>query len=115
MANPISNQPMKKIKAKAIKYAILMIVIFFLYISFWPALFFVCKLPDVIIPVEYFSTFYWLFFYLLNSAFAMILFLDCRKTVKNFVVIPLLSIFAPVVGVMFYFVATFLETRKQNL
>ena len=106
---------MKKIKAKAFKYAVLMMVIFLLTIFFWPAISFTCNLLDVETPVKSVGTLYWMFFYFVNSIFALILFLDCRKEIKNFVVIPLLSIFAPVVGIMFYFVAILLETRKQNL
>ncbi len=41
---------------------------------------------------------------LLNLIFGLILFVDCRKDMKNRYLIPILGAIVPIVGLMFYFI-----------
>lgn len=104
---------MNSIKVKAIKYTILLIVIFILQPLF-PLLVSLSSIYFEMIPspkaIGILITGY---NFLLNIGFALILFLDSRKEIENYILVPLLCVFAPLVGLVFYFTAILFETRKQ--
>jgi len=51
--------------------------------------------------------------YLLNGIFAFILYLDCRNKVRNYYLIPILALFAPIVGVILFFIENY-SLLKNN-
>jgi hypothetical protein len=106
---------MEDFKYKAIKYTVLLIVIFILQIVFPVILTSAGSLLDVVLPAKSFGLWFILFNYFLKSVFALILFLDCRKEIQNYLLVPLLCIFVPAVGLMFYFTAILFEIRKPIL
>lgn len=73
-----------------------------------------------IIDFDQFDGFGWTYFlsislinHLLNGIFAVILYLDCRNKIRHYYLIPLLALFAPIVGVMFFFIANY-SLLKNN-
>lgn len=105
---------MEDFKKKAIKYTVLLIVIFILQALFPAILTIVCDFLKISNPPERMGVWFELYNYLLSTAFALILFLDSRKEIINFILIPILCIFSPLTGVMFYFTAILYETSNKT-
>jgi hypothetical protein len=51
---------------------------------------------------------------IINLFFAVILFFDCKKEVRNFYVIPILGAFIPIFGLIFYFIERSLLLKNTN-
>ena len=46
--------------------------------------------------------------YIIKIIFGIILFFDCRKEIKNYYLIPVLGVIFPAIGLIFYFIESFL-------
>jgi len=104
---------MDKFKNIAIKYTILLVVIFILQPMFPVILQKIALYSGVVIQGKDFLLPMILFDYFFKLIFAFILFRDCRNEIENFILVPLICIFSPVAGLLFYFTAVLFETRKQ--
>lgn len=104
---------MKEFEKKILKYLVLLIgLTLFQYLN----VIFLQKVIDF----DQFSDFGMNYFlsisslnFLLNGIFAIILYLDCRNKARNYYLIPLLALFAPLVGVMLFFIENY-SLQKNN-
>ena len=104
---------MKRLENKILKYFLILSGMFILNILltvFFPKIVDLFEFKD---PGKAFNIWIKIFPYFINLLFALILYADCRKETKNYLTIPILGIFVPIVSLMFFFIESYLVIERK--
>lgn len=105
---------MNQLESKCLKYLLLLVGVILLknvtgiFIAFIPQWF------DSKLSGNQFFYFFEASNGLINLVFALILYFDCKSNSQNKYIVPLLALFAPIVGTMFYFISEFLVQPQKS-